>query len=68
MMACVFCACAKKEPAAAETKAADDAKTIGILNNGMSMMGISADCRQTVKGLVILGAVALDLVPKRKKK
>lgn len=41
---------------------------IGILNNGMSMMGISADWQQTVKGLVILGAVALDLVPKRKKK
>ena len=29
MMACMFCACAKKEPAAAEK--ADDAKTIGIL-------------------------------------
>ena len=41
---------------------------IGILNNGMSMMGISADWQQTVKGFVILGAVALDLVPKRKKK
>ena len=41
---------------------------VGILNNGMSMMGISADWQQTVKGLVILGAVALDLVPKRKKK
>lgn len=27
---------------------------IGILNNGMSMMGISADWQQTVKGLVIL--------------
>ena len=41
---------------------------IGILNNGMSMLGISADWQQTVKGLVILGAVALDLIPKRKKK
>lgn len=41
---------------------------IGILNNGMSMMGISADWQQTVKGLVILAAVAFDLVPKRKKK
>ena len=29
MMTCMFCACAKKEPAAAEK--ADDAKTIGIL-------------------------------------
>ena len=31
MVACIFCACAKKEPAAAEAKPADDAKTIGIL-------------------------------------
>lgn len=41
---------------------------IGILNNGMSMMGISADWQQAVKGLVILAAVAFDLIPKRKKK
>ena len=41
---------------------------IGILNNGMSMMGISADWQQVVKGLVILMAVAFDLIPKRKKK
>lgn len=41
---------------------------IGILNNGMSMMGISADWQQVVKGLVILIAVAFDLIPKRKKK
>ena len=31
---------------------------IGILNNGMSMMGISADWQQVVNGLVILAAVA----------
>ena len=30
---------------------------IAILNNGMSMMGVSADWQQTVKGLVILAAV-----------
>lgn len=41
---------------------------IGILNNGMSMVGISADWQQTVKGFVILAAVAFDLIPKRKKK
>ena len=41
---------------------------IGILNNGMSMMGVSADWQQTVKGLVILAAVAFDMIPKRKKK
>ena len=41
---------------------------IAILNNGMSMMGVSADWQQTVKGLVILGAVVLDMIPKMKKK
>ena len=40
---------------------------IAILNNGMSMLGISADWQQTVKGFVILFAVASDLLPKRKK-
>ena len=40
---------------------------IAILNNGMSMMGVSADWQQTVKGFVILFAVASDLLPKRKK-
>ena len=41
---------------------------IAILNNGMSMMGVSADWQQTVKGLVILAAVAFDMIPKMKKK
>ena len=41
---------------------------IAILNNGMSMMGVSADWQQTVKGLVILAAVAFDMIPKAKKK
>lgn len=41
---------------------------IGILNNGMSLLGISPDWQQMVKGLVILAAVAFDLIPKIKKK
>ena len=41
---------------------------IGILNNGMSLLGISPDWQQMVKGLVILAAVAFDLIPKMKKK
>ena len=41
---------------------------IGILNNGMSLLGISPDWQQTVKGLVILAAVAFDIIPKMKKK
>lgn len=41
---------------------------IGILNNGMSLLGISPDWQQMVKGLVILVAVAFDLIPKMRKK
>ena len=41
---------------------------IGILNNGMSLLGISPDWQQTVKGMVILAAVAFDIIPKMKKK
>lgn len=41
---------------------------IAILNNGMSMLGVSADWQQTVKGLVILASVAFDIIPKMKKK
>ena len=41
---------------------------IAILNNGMSMMGASPDLQQTIKGFVILAAVAIDLVPKTRKK
>ena len=48
---------------------------MGMLNNGMSIMGISSNTQQVVKGLVLLGAVAFDviskmnlnLLPKRKK-
>ena len=41
---------------------------IGILNNAMSLVGISPDWQQAVKGLVILAAVAFDMIPKMRKK
>ena len=41
---------------------------IGVLNNGMSMMGISIDIQQSVKGLVILFAVAFDMYSKSRQK
>lgn len=41
---------------------------IGVLNNGMSLLGISPDWQQMVKGLVILVAVAFDMIPKMRKK
>ena len=40
---------------------------MGILNNGMSLYGWSTDIQKIVKGAVLLGAVTVDLVSKRKK-
>ncbi len=39
---------------------------MGVLNNGMSLMGISVDWQQTIKGLVLLFAVAFDVWNKRR--
>lgn len=41
---------------------------MGVLNNGMSIMGISIDWQQAIKGLVLLGAVAFDVYSKSKAK
>jgi len=40
---------------------------MGILNNGMSLYGFSTDIQKIVKGAVLLGAVTVDLLSKRKK-
>jgi putative multiple sugar transport system permease protein len=37
---------------------------IGILNNGMSILGVSTDWQQAIKGFVLLAAVAFDLYSK----
>lgn len=39
---------------------------IGLLNNGMSIMGLQSDVQMCVKGLVLLGAVVFDLIQKNK--
>ena len=39
---------------------------IGILNNGMSILGVSTDWQQAIKGFVLLAAVAFDLYSKRR--
>lgn len=39
---------------------------MGVLNNGMSIMGIDANWQKAVKGLVLLAAVAFDVISKRK--
>lgn len=41
---------------------------MGILNNGMSIMGINVFWQQIVKGLVLLAAVAFDVYSKSKSK
>ncbi len=39
---------------------------MGVMNNGMSIMGIGIDYQQVIKGLVLLGAVCLDVYNKRR--
>jgi putative multiple sugar transport system permease protein len=39
---------------------------IGVLNNGMSILGIGSDWQQAVKGMVLLLAVAFDVFNKRR--
>ncbi|MHA7178295.1 multiple monosaccharide ABC transporter permease [Arthrobacter sp. Sr24] len=41
---------------------------IGILNNGMSIMGVGTEFQQLIKGLVLLAAVAFDVFNKRRAK
>ena len=39
---------------------------MGVMNNGMSIMGIGIDWQQVIKGLVLLGAVCIDVYNKNK--
>ena len=39
---------------------------IGVLNNSMSILGVSTDWQQSIKGFVLLAAVAFDLYSKRR--
>ena len=41
---------------------------MGVLNNGMSIMGIDANIQKAIKGLVILAAVAFDVISKKRGK
>ena len=38
---------------------------MGVMNNGMSILGIGIDYQQVIKGLVLLGAVCLDVYNQR---
>lgn len=39
---------------------------MGVMNNGMSIMGIGIDYQQVIKGIVLLGAVCLDVYNQRR--
>lgn len=39
---------------------------MGVMNNGMSLLGVGIDYQQAIKGLVLLAAVAFDVVSKRR--
>ena len=49
------------------TGAVVGAFVMGILNNGMSLYGWTTDIQKIVKGAVLLGAVTVDVLSKRKK-
>ena len=42
------------------------ALVMGVLNNGMSLIGLGVDWQQLIKGLVLLSAVAFDIYNKRR--
>ncbi|AEY66514.1 multiple monosaccharide ABC transporter permease [Clostridium sp. BNL1100] len=44
------------------------ALVMGVLNNGMSILGVGSDMQMTIKGLVLLVAVAFDVLSKSKSK
>jgi len=39
---------------------------MGVMNNGMSLLGVGIDYQQSIKGLVLLAAVAFDIYNKRR--
>ncbi|GAA3749712.1 multiple monosaccharide ABC transporter permease [Salinactinospora qingdaonensis] len=39
---------------------------MGVMNNGMSLIGLGVDWQQTIKGLVLLAAVAFDIYNKNR--
>lgn len=41
---------------------------MGVINQGMSIIGIDSNIQKVVKGLVLLGAVIFDVVTKKEKK
>jgi putative multiple sugar transport system permease protein len=41
---------------------------MGVINQGMNMVGVDSNLQRVVKGLVLLAAVIFDVVSKRQKR
>ena len=41
---------------------------MGVLNNGMSIVGVGTDWQKIIKGLVLLAAVVFDIINQSRKK
>ena len=52
----------------AETEAVVGALILGVLNNGLNLLGVSAYWQQIIKGLIIVVAVIIDMRKNAKKK
>jgi putative multiple sugar transport system permease protein len=39
---------------------------MGVMNNGMSILGVGIDWQQVIKGLVLLAAVFFDVYNRRR--
>lgn len=48
------------------TGAVIGAMVMGVMNNGMSILGVGIDYQQVIKGLVLLAAVSIDVYNKKK--
>ncbi len=48
------------------TGAVIGAMIMGVMNNGMSILGLGIDWQQVIKGLVLLGAVCIDVYNQRR--
>jgi putative multiple sugar transport system permease protein len=42
------------------------AMIMGVMNNGMSILGVGIDYQQVIKGLVLLGAACFDVYNQRR--
>ncbi len=42
------------------------ALVMGVINNGLSIMGVGSDITQTIKGVVLLAAVVFDILSKKR--